>query len=232
MKTQAIRTLLVDDHAVVRSGYRTYLQQIAGFDVCGEAGSAEEAYRAYKELQPDIVIMDILMPGASGIEACRRILKLQPRARILVFSMHVSATVVRQLLDIGVLGVLGKDSPPETLCAAAAAVASGQFYLENGTAKSVVFSRYHGDQARFQALSPREFDITQMLIAGVLPNDIAETLNLSSKTVANLLSIIRNKLGVTSDVHLLRLAASVGLVPWIPSLDRAREGRDNPPGPA
>jgi len=214
--TQApIRTLLVDDHAVVRSGYRTYLHAVPGFEVVGEAGTADDAYGQYKLLQPDIVIMDIVLPGASGIDATRRILAFDRNARILVFSMHSTPIIVKQVLDVGALGMISKDSLPETLCKAAATVAAGRRYLDGNLAKAVVLSQYRQGPKLFEALSPREFDIVLMLVAGMLPGHIAESLNLSTKTVANALSAVRTKLGVSSDIQLVKLAASAGLVPWI-----------------
>ena len=215
MSGDTVRTMIVDDHAVVRTGYRNYLQQLPDFDVVAEAETADEAYLLFKRHQPDIVIMDIMLGGASGLDASRRILAAAPGARILIFSMYSSPVLLQQALDIGVLGAVGKDSPPDVLCEAAIAVSRGRRYLDAAVAQSLVFSKYDLESKVFGALSPREFEIFQMLVAGMTPDAISESLNLSSKTIANRLSIVRQKLGVSSDIQLVKLAASIGVVPWL-----------------
>lgn len=215
MTLDTIRTMLVDDHAVVRSGYRAFLEQLTGFEVVAEAGTADEAYHGYRRLEPDIVIMDIRLPGASGIDASRRILAYDPRARILVFSMYSSPTFVRQALDVGVLGVVGKECGPDTLRDAAIVVARGERYLDRSLAQALAFSKYDAAKSALDTLSPREFEILQLMVSGASGEQIASTLSLSTKTVANRASAVRQKLGVSSDIQLLRLAASAGVVPWI-----------------
>ncbi|MBZ8140537.1 DNA-binding response regulator [Rubrivivax gelatinosus] len=217
MNEPGIRVLIVDDHAVVRSGYRTYLEQMGGFEVVAEADNAAEAYAQYKRCQPDIVIMDIMMPGASGIDASRRILAFDRDARILVFSMYVEPIVVRQALGLGVRGMLSKDSAPEQLCEAAIAVARGQRYLGGELAMAMAFSPRSPRAEIVEKLSGREFEIFQMLVSGASIDDIAQALNLSSKTVANRLSQIRQKLDANSDIQLVRMAAAIGIVSWIPA---------------
>lgn len=215
MNTETIRTLIVDDHAVVRSGYRAYLQQVPCFEVVAEAESADEAYAQYKRMHPDVVIMDIMLQGASGIDASRRILSNHPGAKILIFSMYASPVLLQQALDVGVLGAVGKQCDPDTLREAAIAVARGNRYLDASMAQSLVFSRYDRGQKVFDSLSPREFEIFLLMVSGAPCDDIAEALNLSAKTIANRASIIRQKLGVASDIQLVKLAAGAGVVPWI-----------------
>ena len=215
MNTETIRTLIVDDHAVVRSGYRSYLQQVPGFQVVAEADSADEAYAQYKRLHPDVVIMDIMLQGASGIDASRRILSNHPGAKILIFSMYASPVLLQQALDVGVLGAVGKQCDPDTLREAAIAVARGDRYLDASMAQSLVFSKYDRGQKAFDSLSQREFEIFLLLISGAPGDEIAEALSLSVKTIANRASIIRQKLGVSSDIQLVKLAAAAGVVPWI-----------------
>lgn len=215
MTLETIRTMLVDDHAVVRSGYRAYLERVPGFEVVLEAGTADEAYLGYRRLEPDIVIMDIRLPGASGIEASRRILAFDSRARILVFSMYSGPSFVRQALDVGVLGVVGKDCSPDALRDAAVVVARGERYLDRPLAQALAFSKYDAAKNALEALSPREFEILQLMVSGASGEQIATTLSLSTKTIANRASAIRQKLGVSSDIQLLKLAASAGVVPWI-----------------
>lgn len=215
MSTATIRTLIVDDHAVVRSGYRSYLEQVPGFQVVAEADCANEAYVQYKRLHPDVVIMDIMLQGASGIDASRRILSNHPAAKILIFSMYVSPVLLQQALNIGVLGAVGKQCDPDTLREAAIAVARGDRYLDASMAQSLVFSRYDRGPKIFDALSPREFEIFLLLISGAPVEEIAQALNLSTKTIANRASMIRQKLGASSDIQLVKLAAAAGVVPWL-----------------
>lgn len=215
MTLETIRTMLVDDHAVVRSGYRTYLEQVPGFEVVAEADTADDAYLQYKRLRPDIVIMDIMLPGASGIDASRRILAHDPAARILVFSMYSSPAFLQQSLDVGVMGVVGKDCSPDTLRDAAIAVANGERFMDASMAQSLVFSRYDPRQKVMDNLSPREFEILSFMVSGATGEEIAEALSLSVKTVANRASAIRQKMGVSSDIQLLKIAAAAGVVPWI-----------------
>jgi two-component system invasion response regulator UvrY len=215
MNIPTIRTLIVDDHAVVRSGYRRYLEQVQGFAVVAEAGTADEAYLHYRQLLPDIVIMDIMLPGTSGIDASRRILAADRGARILVLSMYAQPLFVERALEIGVLGVLTKDSAPEELCEAAQTVAAGRRYLGADVAQSVVLSKYAAGARSFDNLSAREFEICQMLLSGATVDQMAQALSLSEKTIANRLSMIRQKLEVSSDIQLVKLAAEAGILPWM-----------------
>lgn len=215
MISSPIRALIVDDHAVVRSGYRSYLQQLPGFEVVAEAGSADDAYAQYKRHYPDVVIMDIMLQGASGIDASRRILAHHPGARILIFSMYASPALLQQALGVGVLGAVGKQCDADTLRNAALAVARGDRYLDSSMAQSLVFARFDRGQKAFECLSQREFEIFLMLISGAPGDEIAEALSLSVKTIANRASMIRQKLGASSDIQLVKLAAAAGVVPWI-----------------
>lgn len=217
MNKKSTSTLIVDDHAVVRSGYRTYLQS-EGFDVVAEADTADEAYRQYKTHRPDVVIMDIMLPGASGIEASRRILSHHPGARILMFSMYSSPVLIQQALDVGALGVVGKECDPDVLVQAAATVAQGRRYLDSNLAQALVFFRYDQKRTVFESLSAREFEILQMMVSGADYEAIGTTLKLSAKTIANRASMIRQKLGVSTDIQLVRLAAEAGVVTWAPAV--------------
>lgn len=212
MKPGAIRVMLVDDHAVVRSGYRTYLEQLPDFEVVAEADNADDAYAVYKRVRPGLVVMDIRLPGASGIEASRRILAHDPAARILLFSMYSSTSFLRQALEIGVKGMVGKECNPDTLRDAAIAIAHGKPYVDPQLAQALVFDTHANP---LDALSPREFEILQFMVAGASAEEIGQALNVSVKTVANRASTIRQKLGADSDIQLLKIAAAAGVVPWI-----------------
>jgi DNA-binding NarL/FixJ family response regulator len=210
-----IKALIVDDHAVVRSGYGRYLEQEGEFEVVAEAASGAEAYAQYKRVLPDIVILDVMLPGASGLDASRRILGSDPHARILIFSMYSQPTLIRQALDIGVLGAVSKDSAPEVLCDAARAVARGQGYLDGKLARAMIFTRQTPERRLFEELPAREFEICRMLLNGSTVDDIARALSLSPKTVANRLTMLRQRLNVTTDIQLVKLAAAAGMVSWI-----------------
>lgn len=210
MVIEPIRTLLVDDHAVVRSGYRAFLEMEPGFSVVAEADTADSAYLAWQRTRPDVTIMDIMLGAGSGIAASQRILAQHPGARILLFSMVVEPVFIQQALDMGVLGAIGKDAPPEVLRDAAVAVARGQRYLDAGIARRLAQAP-PAARAALAALAPRDFEIVRQLVTGASPEAIAERLHLSSKTIANRLSIVRAQLGVQSDIQLARLAAEAGL---------------------
>lgn len=212
---ETIRTMLVDDHAVVRSGYRTYLEAIPGFTVVAEAETADEAVSRYRRLFPDVVIMDIMLRGASGIDASRRIIAIHPGAKILVFSMYDSPVLLQQALDVGVLGAVGKECDPATLREAAVAVSRGERYLEEAVAESLEFANCTDSENLLRTLTPREFEVFMQLVSGSSGAETADALSLASKTVANLASLVRQKLGVTSDVQLVKLAADAGIVSWI-----------------
>lgn len=207
-----IRVLLVDDHAVVRLGYRMFLEHSDRISVIAEAGTADDAYRAFRENSPDVVVMDISMPGASGIDAMQRILAVDPQANVLIFTMHSNAVFARQALANGAIGFVTKDSSPELLVNAVLSAAKGQRTISTRIAEDLAFSVARPDKSRFEALSPRQFEVCRLLVSGYGINDIAEQLKISPKTVANQLSIARTKLEVDSDVALFRLAVSAGLV--------------------
>jgi two-component system invasion response regulator UvrY len=216
--SQRITVLLADDHAVVREGYRRLLEESGRITVVGEAASAAEAYQQFCALDPAVVVMDIALPGVSGIEGMRRILARKPGARVLMFSMYEDAIFVRRALDAGASGYLTKASAPRTLVEAVDAVASGKRYLSRDisqTAGSVLV----GDDAIASSLSAREFEILKLLAQGSSVAEIAEALGLNHKTVANHQSSIKQKLDVTSATQLMRAAMRLGLVP---SIDETR----------
>ncbi|WP_028310099.1 response regulator [Derxia gummosa] len=213
-----IAVLLVDDHAVVREGYRRLLEMTGRIRVCAEAADGEEAYRRYAEADRiDVVVMDITLPRISGLEAMRRILARDNRARVLVFSMHEDAVFVSRALDGGAWGYLTKSSAPEVLVEAVLAIAAGRRYLgpDLATARDDATRRMQRDE--IARLSEREFEIFRLLAEGNGPQRISELLNLTPKTVANYQSNIRQKLGVENTAQLVHLAIDCGV------LDRARD---------
>jgi two-component system, NarL family, invasion response regulator UvrY len=228
MNVRQTRILLVDDHEVVRTGYRTLLEMNEALAVVAEAGSADDAYAAYRKHRPDVVVMDIMLPGSSGIEATRRIVAFDEQARVLMFTMCSHPTVVQQALDAGAMGVLTKDSPADALVDGVQSIARGKRVLSRLVAESVAFSHYLPESKLFGYLTPREFEMCRLLVSGHSIERIAEQLNLSPKTVANKLSTARRKLDVNSDIELVKLASEVGLVPWVTERRIGLETTDTP----
>jgi two-component system invasion response regulator UvrY len=204
--------MLVDDHAVVREGYRSVLQKQPGLRVVAEAADGADAYRLFKEARPDLVIMDLAMPGIGGIEAIRRIRQWDRNARILVFTMHQNAAFAVQAIRAGARGYVTKTSPPEALVKAAMEVLAGRIALSPDIDHELALNRLTGETAAAEVLTPREFEVLQMLLAERTTEEIAGSLHISPKTVANLHSLIKDKLGVGSDIELVRLALRQGIL--------------------
>jgi two-component system, NarL family, invasion response regulator UvrY len=222
MNRQAIRILLVDDHAVVREGYRTLLAKHEGLSVVGEACDAASAYQCYKDMQPDVVIMDISMPGRGGIDAIDHIRRFDSHARILVFTMHGGAPYALQAFRAGARGYVTKSSPPDILISAVRDVAAGKLAICPETGEALALDRVHEEKTGLEDLSPREFEILRMILDAKSTDEIASALNVSRKTVANYHYSIKSKLGVASDIELLYLGMRQGLVrPASPSADAA-----------
>ncbi|WP_316184139.1 response regulator transcription factor [Bradyrhizobium sp. SZCCHNRI1003] len=212
MSTSEATILLVDDHAVVREGYRSVLQKQPGLRVIAEASDGAEAYRLFKEAKPDLVIMDLSMREVGGIEAIRRIRQWDRDARILVFTMHENAGFAVQAIRAGAKGYVTKSSPPEALVQAARDVLAGRVAVSPDISHELALGRLAGETSAADVLTAREFEVLQMLLAERTTDEIADALHLSPKTVANLHSIIKDKLGVGSDIELVRLALRQGLL--------------------
>jgi len=206
MSQAVIRIMLVDDHAIVRGGFRRLLEQQADFRVVAEAADAERAYALYVEHAPDVVVMDLSMPGVSGLDAIRRIIGRQPAARILVFSMHEDAAVAERAIQLGARGYVTKSNAPEILATAVAEVAAGRLALSPDIAKAIAILKLNGEDNPLQSLTAREFEIFRLLATGRSTLEIAKLLNLSGKTVANYHTLIKQKLKINSDVELVLLA--------------------------
>ena len=206
-----ISVFLVDDHAVVREGYRRLLERSAGIRVIGEAANAADAYSEFQRLNPDVVVMDISLPGASGIEAMRRMLAREPDAKVLMFSMHEEPIFASRAFQAGALGYVTKASAPEVLVDAVRSVAQGKRYLSQDMAQAIALQSVAGGEAGLDVLSNREFEVMRLLVAGDTLATIAEKLQLSYKTVANHQSLIRQKLGVETHAQLIRMAARQGV---------------------
>jgi two-component system, NarL family, invasion response regulator UvrY len=206
-----LRLLLADDHAIVRAGYRYLLEKQALYSVVAEATTAEQAYALFRQHAPDLVITDLAMPGASGLEVIQRIVRAQADARVLVFSMHVSPDFARAALDAGALGYVTKSSPPDVLLRAIPEVMARRRVLSPDIAQALAIARQPNNRRPLEALTPREFDVLCMLVRPASVQEIARLLHLSPKTVNNLHYQIKSKLGAKSDFELTRIAQSWGL---------------------
>jgi DNA-binding NarL/FixJ family response regulator len=203
-----IRIVLVDDHAVVRSGYRRLLCAEPDFDVVGEAASAPEANALVQQIRPDVAIVDLSLKGSSGLEAIAGMRVRQPGLRVLVLSMHDSAGHVSQALKAGAHGYLTKRSEPEELIAGIRAVMRGTRVLSSDVAAAAAATT----AAPLDGLTPREFDMLRLLVHGESVPAIAAQLTVSPKTVLNTLTSVRQKLGADNDFRLMHLAARLGIV--------------------
>lgn len=209
--TGKITVLLVDDHAVVREGYRRLLEKRGDIVVIGEAANATEAYDQFCSLSPQIVVMDIALPGVSGIEAMRRMLTRAPETRVLIFSMYEDAIFANRALQAGAFGYVTKASAPNVLVEAVHAVARGKKYISAEIAQELALRSVVADKAATDSLSAREFEVLRLLVKGHAVRDIAQIMSVTPKTVANHQSAIKQKLGADSPVQLLRIAGSLGL---------------------
>jgi two-component system invasion response regulator UvrY len=208
-----IRVLLVDDHAVVRMGFRLLLQSTAEMSVVAEADSGEAACQLYLELKPDVVVMDLAMPGMGGLEALRRIRARDARAQVLTLSAHDDPMHARRALQEGALGFLSKRSAPEALLEAVSVVAAGRRYLDSALAQKLALAEFDGGaKSPVERLSEREFEVFVRLAGGATVQRIALDLNLSASTIGTHLYNIKQKLGVANQSELTLIAIRHGLI--------------------
>jgi two-component system invasion response regulator UvrY len=208
-----IRVLLVDDHAVVRTGFRLLLQAHPDITVAGEADSGESACQRYLELTPDVVVMDLGMPGMGGLEALRRIRAHHAQARVLALSAHDDPLYARRALREGARGFLSKRSAPEALLEAISAVAAGQRYLDPNLAQKLALDEMEGaGKSAVERLSEREFEVFVRLAGGASVQRIADDLKLSGSTVGTHLYNIKQKLGASNQAELTLIAIRHGLI--------------------
>lgn len=206
-----IRLLLVDDHAIVREGYRRLLERRHDLEIAGEAGSAEEALALFRQLEPDVAVLDLGLPDMGGVELIGRLLQRDGDARILVFSMHRDPLFATQALRAGALGYVTKSSSPEVLVNAVYQVAALRRIISPDIAPELAMALLDEPTDPLRELSPREFEILRLLVGGRSADEIGITLHISPKTVQNCHYRIKDKLGVRSDIELTRLAIRLGL---------------------
>jgi DNA-binding NarL/FixJ family response regulator len=210
-----IRVLIADDHALVRAGIRALLEKLPDVKVVAEASNGRDALQLVKTHQPDIVLMDIAMPGLNGLEATKRVTKEFPNVRMLILSMHASEEYVWQALSAGAAGYLLKGAEPAELAMAIKAVTSGEMFLSPPISKHVIrayMQRVGGEEALPNRLTPRQREILQLIAEGVTTKGIAETLHISVKTVETHRAQLMERLGIHDIAGLVRYAIKIGLV--------------------
>ena len=214
-----IKVLLVDDHAVVRAGFRMLLSTEDTIVVIAEAERGEQACQLYLEKQPDVMVLDLSMPGIGGLETIRRICNRDSNAKILVFSVHDERVYVDRAMNAGAKGYITKHTHPEILIAAIQKIAEGDIYIEQGLIRhEVAHSSENLETSEtdykiiIESLSAREFDVFLLLAKGLTAHKIADELCLGYKTVANYGTQIRSKLKVSSVAELAHIAIVLGMM--------------------
>ena len=210
--SQQIKILLVDDHAIVREGYKALLEKQSNMEIVAEATSGEEAYSLYKEHGPNLVIMDLSLPGQGGLATISQIRKYRSDAKILVFSMHQNPALALKTTQAGARGYVTKSSLPDILIRAIYDVHKGGIALSPDIAQTLAMEQLGGESAALAELTVREFEILRMLVEARSTNIIAETLNISPKTVSNCHYLIKRKLGVANDIELTHLAIKMNVI--------------------
>lgn len=206
-----IRVMLVDDHAVVRMGFRMLLGT-AAIEVVAEADSGEQACRDYPQVLPDVVVMDLSMPGMGGLEALRRLLAHDASVRILALSAHEATAYPQRVLKAGALGYLSKRSAPEALIDAVRAVAAGRRYIDPQMAQRLALAQIQGEASPSDVLTEREFAVFIQLAQGRTVAQIAENLNVASSTVGTHLYNVKQKLNAANQAELTLVGLRWGLL--------------------
>jgi len=207
-----IKILLVDDHAVVRMGFKMLIEAEADIKVIGEAESGEIAVKLFQELKPDIIVMDITMPGIGGLEAIDRIMAKDKNTKILVLSAHEDSVHPKRVLNAGAMGYLTKRSAAEELIKAIKSIHQGKRYLEPNIAQQMAITQLSGETNPVEILSDREFEVFMALAKGKSTNEIADTLCLSPRTVGTHLYNIKQKLNANNSAEIALIAIRCGLI--------------------
>ena len=205
-----MRVLIVDDHPIVISGCRALLETDPGVEV-SEAEDGAAGFAAFFASKPDVALIDINLPGLSGLELMRRILEREPAARIVIFSMNDNPVIAARAIEAGAKGYIAKNDDPALFAEAVKAVAGGGLYLHPEMARQVAFLRAGANADGISTLSPREVEILRLLAAGRTMAQIADLLDVSYKTIANNCTQLKQKLGARSAVDLMRIALGAGI---------------------
>ena len=208
-----VKILLVDDHELVRSGIRLILAGISTFSVVAEVKSGEEAIRYCRHDAPDIVLMDVNMPGIGGLEATKQIARMSENIRVICISMHTENPIPAKVMQMGAFGFITKNAEPDEMVRAVHKVVAGQKYIAPEIAQQIAIGKLDlGDSNPFDQLSDRELEITLMLVTGRRVPDIADSLNISPKTINTYRYRMFEKLEINSDVELTHLALRYKLI--------------------
>jgi len=207
-----IRIVMADDHAIVREGLKRIVSSIEGMEVIGEAGNGTEVMQRVRELAFDVLVLDLSMPGRSGMELIKLVRAERPQLRILVLSMHQELQYAVRAIKNGASGYLTKESAPAQLEQAIRKVASGGAFISAEVAEQLALGAMPGSEGvPHESLSNREFEVLQQLVAGVSLTDIATKLNLSVKTVSTHKTNLMQKMGLQNQNDLIRYAIKHGL---------------------
>ena len=207
-----IRIVIADDHAIVREGLKRIVSSIADMEVAGEAGNGTEVMQRVRELAFDVLVLDLSMPGRSGMELIKLVRAERPQLRILVLSMHQELQYAVRAIKNGASGYLTKESAPAQLEQALRKVASGGAFISAEVAEQLALGAMPGSEAvPHESLSNREFEVLQLLVAGVSLTDIGTKLNLSVKTVSTHKTNLMQKMGLQNQNDLIRYAIKHGL---------------------
>jgi two-component system invasion response regulator UvrY len=207
-----IRLLLVDDHALVREGLKRLLDDLSGIEVVGEAASGEEAMSQARALQPDVILMDVSMPGIGGLEATRKLLRINHNFKIIGVSVHVEGPFPALMLEVGAAGYLTKGCGLEEMMRAIRRVMTGERYVGADVAQQMVLHGMEGEKAPIESLSPRELEVLLLVSQGHRLKQISDKLCLSPKTVSTYRTRVMRKLDATTDVELTHMALRMGLI--------------------
>ena len=212
MNSNSIKVLLIDDHELVRSGIEYLLSADPDIDVVAIGSSGEEAVKLAEQLKPDIILMDLNMPGIGGAEAINRILRNEPTTKIIALSVYDDGPIPHQAIQLGAKGYINKGCPVDEMIKAIMDVYQGKNYLSSAVATNLIFSSQETEDNMFSQLSKRELQVVGKIVDGHKINDIADALSISPKTVNTHRYRVHEKLGITSDIELVRLAVDNGFV--------------------
>jgi len=206
-----IRVYLIDDHELVRTGFRMILAAEPDLEIVGEAANGEEGLAQVRRLKPDVVLCDLHLPGISGLEVTERIVRGLPGTRVIVLSVQQDGPLPRRVLEAGASGYLGKGCPAQELLRAVRDASRGRRYVAGDVARQLALASVEGRASPFELLSPREMEVALLLTQGRRMSEIAERLSLSAKTVATHKYRMFDKLGISDTVALARLASQYGV---------------------
>lgn len=206
-----IRVFILDDHALVRTGYRLILEKSGEAEIVGEAATGEEGLPLIRKLRPDVVLCDLHLPGISGLDVTERLVRSEPDTKVIIVSIQEDGPMPRRLIEAGAFAYLGKGCDPQELVRAVRDVFRGRRYLATQVAQRMALEGFGGKGSPFDTLSPREMQVARLLCQGLRMEEIGRRLSLSGKTVATHKYRLFEKLGIRDAISLARLAGQHGI---------------------